>query len=79
MFRYKDGRIIALEDREDVAVEMTKKNKQVFSVLKIKNLSRHKYIQASPLNTNKTHLLQTWNLQLQILWAFNAERHPSRY
>ena len=40
--RYKDGRIIPLEQLDDVVVMMTKEDKQVISVLKIKNLSRHR-------------------------------------
>ena len=49
---------MALEELEDVAVKMTQENKQVFSVLKIKDLSRNKYIQGlSLMRSNKTLLL----------------------
>ena len=42
--RYKDGRIIPVEDWDDVDVVMTREDKQVISVLKIRHLSPHKSV-----------------------------------
>ena len=62
--RYKDGRIIPLEDWDDVAVVMTREVKQVLSVLKIRNLSPHKSVVL--LFTFQTIInIQTRHLQLR--------------
>ena len=63
--RYKDGRIIPLEDWDDVDVVMTREDKQVLSVLKIKNLSPHKSVVLLLLRSVNMINIQTRHLHLQ--------------